>query len=267
MFLEHRVSCIITTFNEPYEVLARSVRSALDCSSILSEILIVDDGSETDVSDRVALSLESSTRIPLKLLKKKNGGPSSARNFGIENAVGDWIIFLDADDILLREGLEAKVNKVSALDSSLLGGIYGGFVWSHTREVQSFVVSSKPANTDSVGVIGLVPGGVPSYILRKSALVEVGCFDKALDFNEDIDLLLRMIDAGWKFYGVSQPGFIRTTSPSSHTRANKRKALSGSRSFLRKAWNKELLSKREVVRRYFVNLLSTLKALVLDLSR
>lgn len=182
----------------------------------------------------------------------------------MEKATGDWIVFLDADDILLCDGLESKLAKISLLDAPSIGGVYGGFVWSDTEKVQRFLVSNQPAKADCVGIVGRVPGGAPSYILRKKALVEVGGFDTSLDFNEDIDLILRMVRSGWEFYGVSEPGFIRTVNPNSHTRFNKKKALTGSRKFLRKAWRERLMSRREISRRYLLNFASALKTKSLE---
>lgn len=67
------------------------------------ELVIVDDGS-TDDSCRL-VSGYSDGRI--HLFKKENGGPASARNYGVEHSQGEWIVFLDADDCLEEDALSS----------------------------------------------------------------------------------------------------------------------------------------------------------------
>ena len=66
------------------------------------EVVIVDDGS-TD--DSVSI-IESFNDSRIKLFSQKNQGPSSARNLGIEKAQNEWLIFLDADDVMMPDALE-----------------------------------------------------------------------------------------------------------------------------------------------------------------
>ena len=69
------------------------------------EILIVNDGS-TD--DSAALAAEYARRFPdrIRVITTENGGLGAARNVGLENARGDWLLFLDSDDSLAPGALE-----------------------------------------------------------------------------------------------------------------------------------------------------------------
>lgn len=92
------ISIVIPAY-QAEATLERAVRSALQISFVPIEVIIVDDGS-TDNTARVAEGLANDdTRI--RVLRKRNGGRSAARNFGIEQSRGTWIMFIDADDYLL----------------------------------------------------------------------------------------------------------------------------------------------------------------------
>lgn len=86
-------SVVIPLYNKE-KFIIRSVESVLNQTFSDFELLVIDDGS----SDR-SLSLLDKIKDPrLKVFTKKNGGVSSARNFGIKNSSGKYIAFLDADD-------------------------------------------------------------------------------------------------------------------------------------------------------------------------
>jgi len=95
------ISIIIPLYNK-MQTIEKCVLSALNQTYHNIEVLIIDDGS-TDNSYN-AIKYIKDTR--LKYLKKKNGGVSSARNYGITKAQGEWLVFLDADDILLPNCVE-----------------------------------------------------------------------------------------------------------------------------------------------------------------
>jgi glycosyltransferase involved in cell wall biosynthesis len=90
------VSVVIPAYNAA-EFLQRTVDSAINQTYENLEILIVDDGS-TDETGRIAQEI-SEKFLHVKYLRKMNGGVSSARNFGIQAARGEYVTFLDADDL------------------------------------------------------------------------------------------------------------------------------------------------------------------------
>ncbi len=95
------ISVVIPLYNKETSV-AQSLQSVLSQSYDDFEVVIVDDGS-TDGS--VAI-VEAINDPRIRLIRQENGGPSKARNTGVKNARGEWIVFLDADDELLPGAIE-----------------------------------------------------------------------------------------------------------------------------------------------------------------
>lgn len=96
-----KFSIVIPVFNkEPY--IKECLKSVLSQRNDDYEIIVVDDGS-TDNSANIIKNLNSEK---IRYIYKKNGGVSSARNLGIREANGEWITFIDADDIMYPIALE-----------------------------------------------------------------------------------------------------------------------------------------------------------------
>ena len=92
-------SVIIPIYNTPTAALQRCFRSVADCS----EVLLIDDGSKEETG---AFCREYCSKHPnFRYIYQKNGGVSSARNKGLSLANGQYITFLDADDMLLPDGI------------------------------------------------------------------------------------------------------------------------------------------------------------------
>ena len=89
------ISVIIPLYNKE-KCIVKTIESITKQDYDDYEIVLVDDGS-TDCS--VAL-IQNLNNDKIKIYKKENGGPASARNYGVENATGRWGLFLDADDSL-----------------------------------------------------------------------------------------------------------------------------------------------------------------------
>lgn len=101
--MEPRISVVVPLYNKGNYVV-RAVRSILSQGDAVLEVLVVDDGS----NDSGPVAVESLNEPKVRLIRKKNGGVSSARNMGIREARGEHVAFLDADDVYL-EGFIAEI--------------------------------------------------------------------------------------------------------------------------------------------------------------
>lgn len=94
------ISVIIPLYNkEP--IIEKSLRSVLSQDYDDFEVVVVNDGS-TDRSAEIVKSIDDPR---IRLIEQENGGPSKARNTGVKNAKGEWVVFLDADDEFLPGAL------------------------------------------------------------------------------------------------------------------------------------------------------------------
>lgn len=92
----------------------------MSCSNCKFEIIVVNDGS-TDKSEEVILSYVKNHPNIIKYLKKKNGGSSSARNFGIKQCKGEYIMFVDSDDFVEKNLILNFRNKNKKYDLFIYG--------------------------------------------------------------------------------------------------------------------------------------------------
>jgi glycosyltransferase involved in cell wall biosynthesis len=102
------VSVIIPTYNRAW-TLGKSVRSVFDQTYRSIECIIVDDGSTDATPDVVGQLVNECPRgITVRYIRKDNGGPNSARNRGLIESAGEFICYLDSDDILLPDSVARR---------------------------------------------------------------------------------------------------------------------------------------------------------------
>lgn len=192
-----KISVVIPCYNAERYV-AAAVRSVLAQNWPNLEILVVDDGS----SDRSA-ELVRDTFPEVTLLQQVNQGVAVARNSGIAHAQGDWIAFLDADDIWLPGKLHAQWQLLSAIPGARM--TYTAWqVWTSTEPTppSEFLAALLSQAGDIDRWSGATGWIYPQLLLdcvvwtstvlaHHSVFTEVGQFDPMLRIGEDYDLWLR----------------------------------------------------------------------------
>ena len=116
-----KVTVIIPIYNvEKY--VRQAIESAINQTYQNIEIILVDDGS-TDSSRTICDEYKlKDNRI--KVVHKKNGGLSDARNAGLENSTGEYLMFLDSDDFLEIDAVENMYKEISQKDADYVIGNY-----------------------------------------------------------------------------------------------------------------------------------------------
>lgn len=175
------VSAIIPTYNYGRFV-CEAVDSALAQSYPSMEVIVVDDGSTDDTRQRLA---DYGSRI--RYVWQSNSGLSAARNTGIREARGDWVAFLDADDVWHRDKTARQLAAARTLGQPALIGSRG--------------VDALPAELPAeptvrwLGVSDFLlslPVGPSGTIVRREAFGTAGLFDESLRSVEDRDMWLRL---------------------------------------------------------------------------
>jgi glycosyltransferase involved in cell wall biosynthesis len=188
-----RVSVIIPTYNREH-VLLRAVDSVLCQTYQDFEIIIVDDAS-TDDTERLVNSFEDPRIHYLK--HQKNQYAAGARNTGLGSASGEFIAFLDSDDLWLPHKLEQQVAQLDDLGKEWVAG-YSGALVNMKGGVQERLQNHAIYDGDVLCDYLLCRFTIwtPTFIFRSSLLPIVGCFDSSLVRGEDVDFYLRVLQQG-----------------------------------------------------------------------
>ncbi|MCB0209224.1 MAG: glycosyltransferase family 2 protein [Anaerolineae bacterium] len=176
------VSVIIPVYNaEPY--VAEAIESVLAQSYNHIEIIAVDDGS-TDNSAAVV------KRFPaVHYYTQPNAGISATRNRGIKQAQGDFLAFLDADDVWVKEKLALQLAAFE--ENAHLDVVFG-----HVKQFRSPELKTVPNNKPST-VEPLMPGHIPSTMLiKRDAFFRVGLFETNWKMGEFASWYLRSLEQG-----------------------------------------------------------------------
>lgn len=161
--------------------LAGAIESALDQSVPAHEILVVDDGS-TDHPETVVQRYPS-----VRLIAQPNRGLAAARNAGLREVKANKVIFLDADDRLCRNAIDAGLACFNA--NPVAAFVYGAY-----REVRSIRQTKRfreALSRDDLIRCNAV-GMIATVMFDRSKLVEIGGFDESLGMCEDWDVYLRL---------------------------------------------------------------------------
>jgi glycosyltransferase involved in cell wall biosynthesis len=150
------------------------------------EIIVVDDGSPDNTSE------VASRYDEVRLIRQENRGLAGARNRGLEEARGEYVVFLDSDDRLLPEALEVGVRELEAHPEC-------AFVSGHYRAIDADGSSSRalrPTHVEGDHYLALLRDNyisMPAVVTyRRGVFAEVGGFDSRVDAAADWDLYLRI---------------------------------------------------------------------------
>ena len=190
---EMSISAVIPSYNSA-RFLPNAIKSILKQTRKVDEIIVVDDGSSDDTAE-VVEQFGSAVRY----IYQENSGPSAARNRGLRFAKGDWIAFLDADDLWTSQKIENQCNAVETHKVKLVAGdmaevdnrlnILEPSVLKKHNLLKFFV--NQPRLQNPLGMNRLlnknfIPTG--TVLVEKEVITSLGGFTEDIRYGEDLEL-------------------------------------------------------------------------------
>jgi len=201
------ISVVLPTHNRKTRgFLKESIESVLKQDHKDFELLIIDDGSTDGTSELCKLYASREAANTVRYIYQKNGGVSSARNNGIRCARGEYVAFLDDDDIWLPQKLSEQMNLIESRGDDRFGLCYTALELiteqsARTGEIQSL-------NADGFVFREMLYKNLvvctSSVIVPKKIFDVVGFFDESSSHAEDYDLWLR-ISKKYNIYSIDKP--------------------------------------------------------------
>lgn len=200
MIISKIVTVVVPCFNNATTI-GETIESVLQQTVPNWELICVDDGSSDDTTDVIKKYVEKDDRI--KLLKRDTDpkGGSHCRNIGAFAAEGEYLIFLDGDDLLARTCIENRLKSIVDTNYDFVVFPMGRFI---NNDINNQIKAGRLyENRDYLYYYASGNAGWPitSPIIKKSFFVSLGGFDVRFQRSQDIEFNLRAIaltEGGYK---------------------------------------------------------------------
>jgi glycosyltransferase involved in cell wall biosynthesis len=185
------VTVVVPTHNRS-ALLTLTLHSVLWQRHVDLEVIVVDDGSTDDTAQVLAALADPRIR---RIHHPTPQGVSAARNRGIAEAGGDWVAFVDDDDLWAPDKLARQLQAARNTDRT----------WAYTGAVSvdgalQIVSGTPPPPPEQVAELlpryNAVPGGGSNVVVRRDLLASVGPFDTRLYNTEDWEMWIRLAKDG-----------------------------------------------------------------------
>lgn len=196
------ISVVVPAYNSQSTII-ETINSVLEQTFTDFELIVINDGS----TDRTLELLSEVKDARLKVYSYPNGGLPAARNQGIVRARGEFISFIDADDLWTSDKLELQLQ---ALQKNPQAGVAYSWTICMGNNGNSFhpgVSESFQGNVYPNLLVGNFIASGSNVLIRKEAIESVGNFDESLKSCEDWDYWLRLAPK-WEFVVVPKPQII-----------------------------------------------------------
>ena len=182
-----RVDVIIPAYNNA-AFLKRAVNSVLDQTHHNLRLVVVDDGSTDDTATVMAEVTDERVRF----VSKDNGGPSSARNFGLTYTTAPFIAYLDADDVWRSDKLERQLALFSRRPG--LGMVYCSQQWIDPdgNDMNVLEAAKRGQIFDDLLTGNVITGSASAVVIRREALEKAGQWREDIRIGEDWELWMRI---------------------------------------------------------------------------
>lgn len=210
MTAEPKVSAIITCYNSEAHIL-RALDSVRRQTRPVDEIIVVDDGSMDGTRERLR------GEPGIHLVAQENAGPGASRNAGIRAARGDYLAFLDADDMWLPDKTRRQYEHLRIHPEDV--AVSGGKIWWNEEEDRQHSHAYDPRqrrrlrrHLPHVNCVGN-----PSMVMvRAEALAALGGFDPTIRWGQDWDLWIRLLAHG-KIGFLPEDVIVYAWHPANHS--------------------------------------------------
>ena len=192
-----RTTVVIPCFNQG-EWVERAVLSVFEQTDRSWEVVLVDDGSTDPLTVAALDRLAAWPRV--RLIRQENKGLPGARNAGMNEANGEFLVPLDADDELEPEYLQAMTGRMEEEPGAAYGHCWGRYI----GKMNAYWIT-RPFNSYQILLSNSILG---CATIRADAWQSVGGYDESLiEGNEDWDLWLRFLEGGWAEVEIRRPMF------------------------------------------------------------
>ncbi|WP_345242030.1 glycosyltransferase family 2 protein [Pontibacillus salipaludis] len=195
------ISVIIPCYNSE-KWIRSTLKSVVDQTFSNLEIIVVDDGSK----DNTRLEIERS-KYEVKYYYQQNKGPAAARNLGIEKSTGEYVAFLDSDDLWENNKIEEQLKIILEKDYQIdlvlsnvsLINEKGDYLYTNYNNVPE---GKKELVRDLF--LGKIAMNTPTIFVKKKVLEEIGGFNEGLPLREDHFLLMEIANK-YNIYHIKTP--------------------------------------------------------------
>jgi|688.fasta_scaffold08864_7 teichuronic acid biosynthesis glycosyltransferase TuaG len=208
------VSVIIPTFNSS-KLLEKTLRSVISQSYKNLEIIIIDDGSSDETEFVVNQLMLTDNRIRYIQRSKNSNLPAVARNNGIENCKGEYIAFLDHDDLWVRKKIEREISFLEKYKS--VGLVHSCFLTFGTLNPFALLrsipgLSDRNATAKTLEERNMII--CSSVVVRRDLILKLNGFDERLELRavEDFALWREVVKLAPIIYLPEVHGFYRQSS-------------------------------------------------------
>jgi glycosyltransferase involved in cell wall biosynthesis len=208
--VDFQVSVVIPTYNRA-EKLVRALNSVLTQSVLPAEIIVVDDASTDGTAQMDFAAMSPRIRY---VRSEENLGGAVSRNKGVQCAAGNWIAFLDSDDVWLPNKLQRQRDAVSrraTADFFLCGNV----ISRKTDGSESLYNNRPPRQGEDLSEYFLIAGNsfqTSALVVPAQALRTVK-FNETLKRHQDWDLVLNLVRAGFDYEYCDEPRISRQRDP------------------------------------------------------
>jgi glycosyltransferase involved in cell wall biosynthesis len=203
------ISVIIPAYNAE-KTIRETIQSVLNQTHSDLEIIVINDGS----TDNTLEQIDRLSDPRLTVFSYENAGANPSRNRGLAHVTGDYVSFLDADDLWTPDKLEAQLHALNHHPNAAVAYSWTNFIDESGKVLHSGSYVSASGNVlAELAVVNFLENG-SNPLIKKQAVVDVGGFDESLQACQDWDLWLRLA-ATHEFVAVSSPQILYRVSTGS----------------------------------------------------
>lgn len=256
-----QVSGIITTYRRDGSVVRKAIQSMLDQTYKLLEIIVVDDNpNDSPYCESIK---KVCTELGAKYIKQDgNKGACVARNLGIENAKGEFVAFLDDDDLWRSQKIERQLSVFEREKSEETGLVFcnGTIRFLPSGAEKKYNESSRyltPPTFEDM-LVGDKVGSTSIPLIKKSVFEDVGGFWVEQPARQDYEMWLRIVKK-YKIVGIDEDLFIHTMHDGEQISKSKKRSYIGYKNIYEKykpEFKKNPVAYESIISRIWTNVYS-----------